>query len=138
MEASAMQSILDSQSLQTTQLPDEEHSQHQEAAPAGRRMSADKAIKVLKNLIALRLQVEQMIAQTQPVLAGVERLFSAGTIDRTEAEALSQNLESLSELAELQQKYALAAEKALPAMKLVRELGLIPQLPTSDHPPESV
>lgn len=86
-----------------------------------RETNTEKAIKEIKNLVTLKLKVQQYRKEAAPVKGSLGKLFSNEEITDEEAEQLLRQIDVLAEYIRLKQNYVAAREKARPALSLLEE-----------------
>lgn len=97
-----------------------------EAAPKRRQRpvhenSTEKAIKEIKQLVTLKLDVQRLREQATAVRQGLGVLFSDEDIAAEQAEQLLAGIETLAEYVRLKRQYREARERARPALALLDE-----------------
>lgn len=86
-----------------------------------RETDTERAIKEIKNLVSLKLQVQQLRKQAVDIKDSLTKLFSDAEITQEEAQQLLQEIDTLAEYVELKRSYLAAREKAKPALALLEE-----------------
>ncbi|MBC8122550.1 MAG: hypothetical protein H7Y22_12005 [Gemmatimonadaceae bacterium] len=86
-----------------------------------RETDTERAIKEIKNLVSLKLQVQQLRKQAVDVKDSLTKLFSDAEITQEEAQQLLQEIDTLAEYVELKRSYLAARQKAKPALVLLEE-----------------
>ena len=86
-----------------------------------RETNTEKAIKEIKNLVTLKLKVQQYRKEAAPVKGSLGKLFSNEEITDEEADQLLRQIDVLAEYIRLKQNYVAAREKARPALSLLEE-----------------
>lgn len=86
-----------------------------------RETDTERAIKEIKNLVSLKLQVQQLRQQAVDIKDSLTKLFSDAEISQEEAQQLLQEIDTLAEYVELKRSYLAAREKAKPALALLEE-----------------
>ncbi|MBW4697707.1 MAG: hypothetical protein KME03_07385 [Aphanocapsa lilacina HA4352-LM1] len=83
--------------------------------------NTEKAIKEIKNLVSLKLKVQQSRKQVVGVREAIGRLFSDDELAEAEAQQLLEQIDALGDYIKLRQQYRQAREKARPALALLEE-----------------
>jgi alkanesulfonate monooxygenase SsuD/methylene tetrahydromethanopterin reductase-like flavin-dependent oxidoreductase (luciferase family) len=86
-----------------------------------RESRADQAIREIKKLVSLKLQVQEGRERAGAIRDALTRLFTDEELTREQADILLEGIDELARYIQLRRDYLIAREKARPALTLLAE-----------------